>query len=197
MIKHVQSHEQNNSYLKKKNLSVIKAQEAILASAASRMLDHKTLPFFEDWKAGQKWNYNPQNSPKNNSENIQKNAVQPASLLAFSGDCDIIENNEFVLPEVPSYYLCEEYAELCNKYHIPYKKVYHSYRELDATEELVADYIDLLKSAKNLFLYWDTSTFDMEGLQAVIEEYHSEEADHDYFASTRDDRWAYYSSTGV
>ena len=148
----------------------------------SRMLDPKIQPFFEDWKT---------------QNNHSKTAPKPAYLLEPEVSCDIIENNEIVSNGVPSYYLDHEYVELCNKYHIPYKKVYHNYRELDATEELVADYIDLLKSAKNLCIHWDTSTFDFEGLSDAIEEARSEEADHGYFADLRSDRWAYYSSTGV
>jgi hypothetical protein len=194
MIKHVQSHENNIS---PQDLSVIKAQEAILGSSAPRMLDPKAQPFLEDWKAGQKWNYNPQNSPKNNSENIQKNTLEPASTIDFTASCDIIENNEFVSNGVPSFYLDNEYVEMCKKYHVPYKTVYHSYRELDDTEELVAEYADLLRDAKSLGIYWDTSTFDLEGLQAAVEEAHSEEAEHDYFAGLRSDKWAYYSNLGV
>ncbi len=176
MSKYIESHENNIS---PQDLSVIKA---IGALTNNRMLDPKALPFFEDWKT---------------QNNHLKNALKPACLLDFAGVCDIIEHNEFVPKEVPSYYLHEEYVELCNKYHIPYKEVYHNYRELDATEELVAEYVDLLKSAKNLCIYWDTSTFDIEGLTDAIEEARSEEAECDYFADARSDRWAYYSNTGV
>ena len=57
--------------------------------------------------------------------------------------------------------------------------------------------MDLLKTAKNLCIYWDTSKYDPEGLEEAIDEYHSEESDHEYFADLRSDTWAYYSKLGV
>jgi hypothetical protein len=211
MSKHIVSHE-NISY--QKHLSVIKAQEAVSKQPVSKMLDPNALPFYEAWKS--------QATPpvfcitlkvadstasidlKFLTTTIDARLVHSGSALAnlkhivnTDAELELTANDDDNHPELPSYYLDQEYVELCSKYHIPYKSVYHSYRELDATEELVADYADLLKTAKNLCIYWDTSTYDPEGLQATIEEYHSEEADHGYFASARSDRWAYYNSLGV
>ena len=189
MAKLNKSHEQNNFHQKYE--SVTRAQEALLENYKPRMLDPKVLPFFEDWKN------NLQNSSRNTNKNIQENILKPASAIDFTASCDIIENNESLQKEVPSFYLHNDYAELCNKYHIPYKAVYHNYRELDATEELVAEYVDLLKDAESLGIYWDTSTFDIQALREAIEDCHDSEGEAEYFSEQRSNRWAYFSSLGV
>jgi hypothetical protein len=214
MTNHVISHE-NISF--QKHLSVIKAQEAVSKQPTLKMLDPNVLPFYEAWKSQvtlpnfcitlKVIDQNGSIDPKFLESTIDARLTLDGSALAnlkhivnteLDATCITVSSNEDKEPELPSYYLDQEYVDLCNKYHIPYKAVYHSYSELDATEEEIADYADLLKTAKNLCIHWDTSTYDPEGLAQAIEEYHSsEEADHDYFASARSDRWAYYSNLGV
>ena len=100
---------------------------------------------------------------------------------------------------IPSYILDEDDVLLCDQYHIPYKKSYSSYSELYATEKLITEYLELLDEAKNLGINWDTITFDLEGLRDAIEDRHirEDEEEAEYYAETRSDRWAHYSSLGV
>ena len=66
---------------------------------------------------------------------------------------------------IPSFTLHEEDAALCEQYHIPHQKSYATHKELTEIEELIGGYLDLLADAKSLGIYWDTRTFDPEGLR--------------------------------
>lgn len=102
---------------------------------------------------------------------------------------------------VPSYTLHEDDVLVCKQYKIPYQKSYSTYKELANTEELIGDYLDLLEDAKSLGIYWDTSTFDPEGLRKAIDNYHAREGDVElashYHKEMKNNLWAYYSSLGV
>lgn len=102
---------------------------------------------------------------------------------------------------VPSYTLHEDDVLVCKQYHISYQKSYSTHKELTEAEELIGDYLDLLEDAKSLGIYWDTSTFDMQGLKDAIEDYHAQENNEEisthYYNEMKNNLWAYYSSRGI
>ena len=112
-----------------------------------------------------------------------------------------ISNNKPNLKLIPSYTLHEEDAALCEQYHIPYQKSYSTQKELTEIEELIGDYLNLLQDAKSLGIYWNTTTFDPEGLRKAIEDYHIREGEEElaahYHKEMKSNLWAYYSSLGV
>jgi len=114
------------------------------------------------------------------------------------------QNHSHLKPNLkllPSYTLHEEDAALCEQYHIPYQLAYSTIKELTAIEELIGDYLDLLEDAKSLGIYWDTSTFNIEGLRKAIDNHHATENNEElaahYHLELKNNLWAYYSSLGV
>jgi len=123
-------------------------------------------------------------------------------MLHVLSTTPIINNQQKAnLKLVPSYTLHKDDVLVCEQYKIPYQKSYSTYKELIGAEELISDYLDLLEDAKSLGIYWDISTFDIEGLRKAIDNYHakedSEELASHYHKEMKNNLWAYYSSLGV